>query len=242
MQRGRICGEHLAEAVLHLHCSGSGGCLSGLRLCLYHQWVGQLADQRRGLSSGLGGPNQTCCGWCRNWQSQVSQNDSLLQQLLGSGRYGFLRLSLLAFDLLVLDRVEVDLAHPIHHVLVLERHEPETAMTFRLLIHQHDRFVDLAELAEILSDLFGRCILRDASHENLLRFVRLSFRAVLRRGVLGIDFLSIQSVDWHFENFVYAIWFLECDESKSPTPLQKAIIIGLVSYILVINFLYHLPE
>lgn len=163
--------------------------------------------------------NHSCCGWCGNGQSQVSQNDSLLQQLLGSGRNGFLRLSLLAFDLLVLDRVEMNLTHSIHHVLVLKRDKSEPTVALRLLIHQHDCFLDLAKLTEILFDLFGRCVLRNASHEDLLGLVRLGLWSVLGRRMLGIDFLSIQSVNWHFENFVYAIWFLECDESESPAPL-----------------------
>jgi len=129
------------------------------------------------------------------------------------------RLRLLTFDLLVLDRVKVYLAHAVDHVLVLEGDEPETTMALGLLIHQHHRLLHLAELIEVGLDLVAARVLTDTAHEDFLRAIGL-FRAVLRRRVLRIDLLAIQGVDGTLEDFVDAAGLGERDEAETAATLQ----------------------
>jgi hypothetical protein len=80
--------------------------------------------------------------------------------LFDANLHGFLGLGLLTLDLLVLDGVEVDLAHAVHHVLVLEGDEAEAAVALGLLVHQHDGLIHLAELGEVGLDLVGGGLLK----------------------------------------------------------------------------------
>lgn len=114
--------------------------------------------------------------------------------------------------------MEVYLAHAVHHVLVLEGDEAEAAMTFRLLIHQHHRLLHLPKLIEVGLDLVAAGVLTDTAHEDLLSAIGL-FRAILRRRVLRIDLLAIQSVDGTLEDFVDAAGLGECDEAETAATL-----------------------
>jgi len=114
--------------------------------------------------------------------------------------------------------VEVDLADTINHILVLEGDESEATVALRLLVHQHDRLLDGAELAEVGLDLLGGGVLRDAAHEDLLGLVGLS-GSVLWGGMFGVDLLAIECVNGHLEDLFHGAGFLECDETKAATAL-----------------------
>jgi hypothetical protein len=192
----------------------------GRRLCLRGGDGGRL-NVRLGLHHGqrVGGGGYRAGRRSGHPHAQTAEHETFAEQL-GARLHRFLGLGLLALDLLVLDGVEVDLADAVHHVLVLESDEPETAVSLRLLIHQHHGLLHLAELTEVGFHLVGRSVLADAADEDLFRFVRL-FRSVLGRGVFRVDLLAVQRVDGHFEHVVHARGFRERDKTEAPTPLQK---------------------
>lgn len=114
--------------------------------------------------------------------------------------------------------MKMDLADAIHHVLVLERNEAETPMSLRLLIHQHHRFLDLAELVEVGLYLLATRLLTHPTDEDLLRPISL-LRAVLRRRVLRVDLLPVQGVDRTLQHLVDAAGLGERDETEPTTTL-----------------------
>lgn len=165
-----------------------------------------------------------------NAHAQTAEHQSLLQEL-GRRCDRLLRLGLLALHLLVLDRVEVDLAHAIHHVLVLERHKAEAAVTPRLLVHQHHSLLHLAELAKVRLHLVRGRLLAHAAHKNLLRLVR-RLGPVLGRRVLWVDLLAVQRVNRHLEHLLHAAGVRERDEAETATPLEWAGV-GLIDYLFI---------
>ena len=98
-------------------------------------------------------------------------------------------MSFLALHLLVLDGVKVDLAHPVHHVLVLEGDEAEAPVSLGLLVHQHDGLLHLSELVEVGFHLLGGGLLTHSAHEDLFGLV--SFALALGSGVFGVDLLPV---------------------------------------------------
>ena len=225
---GRGCGDRRRrDWIWRVSIRGQRRVTAGEQLPVSGDGVLYLGSRSRGRGSlhlGLrlsrndlrGRGNRQWRLW-RQSNAQRSQNHPLaegqrawLNRLLG--------LSLLAFDFLVFDRMEVDLAHAVHHVLILERDESEATMPLRLLIHQHHRFLHLAELVEVGLHFVATSVLTYAADKDLLRAIRL-FRAVLRCRVFRVDLLPVQCVDWTLQHLVHATGLGERDETEAATTL-----------------------
>lgn len=94
-----------------------------------------------------------------------------------------------------------------NELTVSKANKAETAMTFRLLIHEHHSFFNLAELTEVSLHLVNRRVLWYTTDENLLRLVSC-LGSILWCCMLRINLLSIQCVDWNLQNFLNSIRFL----------------------------------
>lgn len=92
--------------------------------------------------------------------------------------HDLLGLGLLALDALLVDLVVVDLAHFVHNVLALERHEAEAAMALRRLVEHEHGVVYFAVLAEVRLNVLRRRLGRQAAHEYLLRAGYHLFREI----------------------------------------------------------------
>lgn len=151
--------------------------------------------------------------------SQTAQHQPLTEQL-SAGLHSLFGLSLLAFHLLVLDGVEMDLTYAVHHVFVLKCDEAEAPVSFGLLVHQHYGLFHFAKLTEVSFDLVGGRVLANAADEYLFGFVWL-LGSVLGRGMLRVYFLAVQCVDRHFQHVVDARGFRERYKTESSASLQK---------------------
>lgn len=141
-------------------------------------------------------------------------------------RHGLLGLRALALHLLVLDGVEVDVAHALHGLLRVEGDEAEAAVALGLLVHEHDGVLDEPELREVRAHLLGGGVLADAAHEDLLGLG--GARRGLGRGVLGVDALPVQRVHGHGQHLVHGRRLLERDEAEAARPLRAATVSALL--------------
>ncbi|KAJ8898426.1 hypothetical protein PR048_003786 [Dryococelus australis] len=111
--------------------TGESSCILGLRCCGVgglHMCLGLCGGQLRSRCQLRGGSHA---------HSQRPQHHALAQQ--GTRLHRLLRLCFLTLHSFVLDGVEVDLAHAIHHILVLECDKAEASVALGLLVHQHHR-------------------------------------------------------------------------------------------------------
>jgi len=209
--QSRVRGEQLVIVVRGDR--GRGGLSLRLRLRLGLLHGGQLVGRLRHRGGGHA-----------HAERPADQHRALAQQQAGGRGRGrlhqLLGLRLLALHLLVLDRVEVDLAYGVHDVVVLERHEPEAAVPLGVLVHQHHRLLHLAELAEVRLHLVRGRVLADAAHEYLLGLAA-GLRPVLGRRVLRVDLLAVQRVYGHGQHLLHRLRVRKRDESETTTPLRR---------------------
>ena len=98
---------------------------------------GQHGCGQRGLGEGVGGVPQL--GGAGGHDQEVTQGPGQTLPLGDVDReHDLLGLGLLALHHLVVDLMEVDLAHPLHRVLYGEGHKAESPMSVGLfVVHQH---------------------------------------------------------------------------------------------------------